>query len=160
MKLYMKQKVFSWGDKFSIKDELGNDRYYVEGEIFSWGHKLHVYDTQNQEVAFIKQKLMTWMPRFEVYINGVLQVTVVKKFTLFRQEYILEGTDWAVEGDFFAHNYTIHNGGRNIASILKAWFSWGDSYELTIENGFNELLVVASVLAIDCVIDAAQSSNN
>src|SRR5665647_1198666 len=72
MTLYMKQKVFSWSDRFTIKDELGSDRYYVEGELFSWGHKLHVYDMDNREVAFIKQELFTLLPRFEVYIDGVL----------------------------------------------------------------------------------------
>ena len=40
MKLYIKQKVFSWGDKFTVKDETGRDRYYVEGEIFTFGRKL------------------------------------------------------------------------------------------------------------------------
>ena len=44
MKLYIKQKVFSWGDKFTVKDEAGRDRYYVEGEIFTFGRKLHVYE--------------------------------------------------------------------------------------------------------------------
>ena len=42
MKLYIKQKVFSWGDKFTVKDATGRDRYYVEGEIFTFGKKLHV----------------------------------------------------------------------------------------------------------------------
>lgn len=37
VKLYIKEKVFSWGDKFTVKDELGNDKYIVEGEVFSWG---------------------------------------------------------------------------------------------------------------------------
>ncbi|HBR32005.1 MAG: LURP-one-related family protein [Eubacteriales bacterium] len=157
MKLYIKQKVFSWGDRFTIKDEQGNDRYYVEGEVFSWGNKLHVYNEQKLEVAFIKQKMMTWMPRYEVYINGVLQIAVVKKLTLFRQEYILEGSDWLVDGDYFAHNYTIYNGSEPIATIKKAWFTWGDSYEINISDGYNELLVVASALAIDCVIDASKS---
>ena len=49
MKLYIKQKVFSWGDKFTVKDVNGEDRYYVEGEIFSWGKKLHVYDMRGNE---------------------------------------------------------------------------------------------------------------
>ena len=35
MKLYIKQKVFSWGDKFRIYDE--NDKYYVESEVFTFG---------------------------------------------------------------------------------------------------------------------------
>ena len=53
MKLYIKEKVFSWGDKFTVKDENGNDKYLVQGEVFSWGKKLHVYDSVGREVAFI-----------------------------------------------------------------------------------------------------------
>ena len=64
MKLYMKQKVFSWNDRFTVKDAWGNDKYFVEGELFSWGKKLHVYDLQNREVAFIKQEVWSFMPRF------------------------------------------------------------------------------------------------
>lgn len=33
MKLYIKQKVFSLTSKFTVKDEAGNDRYFVEGEF-------------------------------------------------------------------------------------------------------------------------------
>lgn len=42
MTLYMKQKIFSWSDRFTVKDELGNDRYYVEGELFSWGDSYRI----------------------------------------------------------------------------------------------------------------------
>ena len=31
MKLYLKQKVFSFRDRFYVKDDAGNDCYYVEG---------------------------------------------------------------------------------------------------------------------------------
>ena len=69
MKLYIKQKVFSWGDKFTVKDVNGEDRYFVEGEIFSWGKKLHVYDMCGNEVAFIQQKLFSFLPRYFVYVG-------------------------------------------------------------------------------------------
>ena len=35
--LYMKQRVFSWGDKFAIYDEYGNEKYFVEGHVSSFG---------------------------------------------------------------------------------------------------------------------------
>jgi len=35
MKLYVKQKVFSFRDSFTVKDEFGNDRYNVVGDFFS-----------------------------------------------------------------------------------------------------------------------------
>ena len=56
MKLYIRQKVFSWNDKFFVMDEYGRDRYRVEGEFFSFGKKLHIYDMADNEVAFIQQK--------------------------------------------------------------------------------------------------------
>ncbi len=37
MKLYIKEKVFSWGDKFTVMDAAGEPRYSVEGEVFTWG---------------------------------------------------------------------------------------------------------------------------
>ena len=46
MKLYIKQKVFSIKDKFTIKDEEGNDKYFVEGKILSLGKKFHVYNME------------------------------------------------------------------------------------------------------------------
>ena len=65
MKLYIKQKVFSWKDKFFVKDEFGNDRYYVEGELFSLGKKLHIYDMNGNELAFIHQK---YSPSFRDFL--------------------------------------------------------------------------------------------
>ena len=61
MKLYIKEKVFSWGDKFTVKDAYGEDKYIVEGEVFSWGKKLHVYDRSGREVAFIKQEVWRYI---------------------------------------------------------------------------------------------------
>jgi len=158
MTLYMKQKVFSWSDRFTVKDELGSDRYYVEGEIFSWGHKLHVFNMDNQEIAFIKQEIFTLLPRFEVYVGGSLVVEVKKELTFFVPKYSLEGTDWTVDGDLWAHNYEIAGPSGSVASINKAYFTWGDSYQIDIAGGADEVLVLATVLAIDCVIE--DSSNN
>lgn len=158
MTFYMKQKIFSWSDRFTIKDELGNDRYYVEGELFSWGHKLHVFDMNNQEVAFIKEELFTFLPRFEVYIDGNFAVEVKKEFTFFVQKYTLEGMDWTVDGNFWEHRYEISAPQGSVASITKAFFTWGDSYQIDITGGADEVMVLATVLAIDCVI--ADSSDN
>jgi uncharacterized protein YxjI len=154
----MKQKVFSWSEKFTIKDAFDSDRYYVEGELFSWGHKLHVYNLVNQEVAFIKQEIFTFLPKFEVYIDDCLVVEVKKELTFFRPKYSLEGTDWTVDGDFWAHNYEISCPSGIIASVSKAYFTWGDSYQMDIADGANEILVIATILAIDCVLEARGSS--
>ena len=90
MKLYIKQRVFSWGDKFSVKDGFGNDKYYVEGEVFSWGKKLHVYDVTGKEVAFIKQEVWSFLPRFYVFCGNHQVAEIKKEFSfLFPLTYLL-----------------------------------------------------------------------
>lgn len=159
MKLYIKQKVFSWGDKFTVKDAAGVDRYFVEGEVFSFGKKLHVYNGSQHEKAYIKQELLTWMPRYSVYVGGQQVAQVIQKFSFFRPQYTIDGLGWEVEGDFFAHEYQISKSGRVIATISKEWMTWGDSYELNITDGVDEVMALAVVLAIDAVIESSQNNN-
>lgn len=158
MQLYMKQKFFSWKDRAWVKDENGNDRYFIEGKVLSIGKKLWIMDTQGTQLAFVRQKVPTLMPRFIVEIGGREVAQIVKKFTFLKPKYVVEGLGWDVQGDFFAHDYEIKAGERTIVTLHKRWMSWGDSYELDIAHGTDEVLVLAVVLAIDAVMDAQQNA--
>ena len=163
MKLYIKQKAFSWNDKFKVFDEEGREKYYIEGEFFSFGKKLHINDLQGNEVAFIAQKVFSFLPRYFVYVNGTEVAEIVKQFSLFKPKYTIDGLGWEISGGFLAHDYVISRNGRNIVSISKQWMTWGDCYELEIENESDEIVSVAVVRAIDCVMaaqNAAASSAN
>jgi len=160
MKLYIKQKVFSWGDKFTVKDAAGQDRYYVEGEIFTFGKKLHVYDLSGREVAFIAQELWTWMPRYHVFCGEQQVAEIKKEFTFLFPKYSIEGLGWEIDGSFMAHEYEITKHGRPIVSISKEWMTWGDSYELDIADPQDEIVALAVVLTIDCVLAASSSASH
>lgn len=157
MKLYIKQKVFSWADKFTVKDASGQDRYYVEGELFSWGKKLHVYDMSGNEAALIQQKTFSFMPTYFVFVDDRQVAEIVKEFSFFVPKYRVDGPGWEVSGHIMAHDYEITQADRAIVTICKEWMTWGDSYELDIANPNDEVLALAVVLTIDCVIAA---SNN
>ena len=152
MKLYIKQKVFTWGDKFTVKDINGNDRYYVEGEVFSWGKKLHVYDMNGNEAAFIQQKVFSFLPRYFVYVGDEQVAEIVKEFSFLFPRYSIEGLGWDIEGRFMAHDYEITQNGRPIVTISKEWMTWGDSYELDIADPKDEIVALAVVLTIDAVM--------
>ena len=158
MKLYIREKVFSWGDKFTVKDAYGNDKYFVEGEIFSWGKKLHVYDVHHREVAFIRQELFTFLPRFTVSVNGQDIAQVKKEFSFLFPRYTIEGLGWVIDGSFWEHDYQITRNGYPIVTIQKEWMTWGDSYTLEIANPADEIVALAVVLTIDCVKE--QQNNN
>lgn len=153
MRLLIEQHIFTFGDRFTVFDENGNDKYYVEGEIFSWGKKLHVTDLEGNELLYVEQRLFTFLPKYDIYIGGEQVMTVVREFSFFGPSYSVEGTDLSVEGDFFAHEYAIKDGDSTVASISKEWFSFGDCYVLDIFGDTAELYALAIVLSIDCVKD-------
>ena len=158
MKLYIKEKVFSWNERFSVKDENGWDKYFVEGEFLSLGKTLHLLNVNVEEVAFIQQKLFTLRPRFTVSVAGRQIAEIRKEFTLFFQRYVIDGLGWEVEGSIWEHEYEIRRNGRPIVMISKEWFTWGDSYVLDILDPADELLALAVVLTIDCVAEAGNNN--
>ncbi len=158
MKLYIKEKVFTWGDKFTVKDEYGSDKYYVEGEVFTWGKKLHVYDMTGYEVAFIKQEVWSVLPCYYVFCGDEQVAEIKKEFSFLFPRYSIEGLGWEIEGKFMAHEYEIQKNGNTIVSIQKEWMTWGDSYELDIADPKDEIVALAVVLTIDCVTEANAST--
>ena len=158
MKLYIKEKVFSWGDKFTVKDAYGEDKYIVEGEVFTFGKKLHVYDRSGRKVAFNKQEVWSFLPRYYVFCGDRQIAEIKKEFTFLFPRYTIEGLGWEIDGSFMAHDYQITKRDRKIVTISKEWMTWGDSYELDIADPADELVALAVVIAIDCVTETASAA--
>lgn len=152
MKLYMKQKVFTFNDKFTIKDENGNDKYRVEGELFSFMKKLHIYNMEEREVAFVQQKFVFGMPKFKVFVEEEEIAEVKQKLTFFKPKFEIYGKNWEVNGNIWGHEYIISDSEREVANVKKEWMTWGDSYLIDISTNQDEISVMAVVLAIDAVM--------
>ena len=149
MKLMIKQRVFSWGDKYDIYDEMGIAKYFVKGDVFSLGHQLHVFDSSGNEIGQIHQKLFRFMPTFEIVINGNVCGRIHKKFTFFSEDYDVDYNGWYVEGDFLGWEYSVYECGRPIVRISKELFTWGDTYVIDIDNTDDEIMGLMLVIAID-----------
>ena len=109
------------------------------------------------EAAFIQQKVFSFLPRYFVYVGDEQVAEIVKEFSFLFPRYSIEGLGWDIEGRFMAHDYEITKSGYPIVTIRKEWMSWGDSYEVDIKNPQDEIIALAVVLTIDCVM-ASQSS--
>lgn len=154
MRFYIKQHIFSWGDRFSIYDGAGAEVYCVEGEVFTFGKKLHLLSMRGEELAYIHQKVFSFLPRYHISRRGEIVATVVKEFTLFRHEYTVEGLGWRASGDFFDHEYSIYDGEHEIARVSKEWFTWGDAYAIDVGEREDVISALAVVLIIDAVLAA------
>lgn len=149
----MRQKLFSWGDDFFIKDETGRDVFFVDGKAFSFGDQLSFQDLAGNELAFIKQRLLSWGPTYEIYRGGALYAVVKKElFTFFKCVFTVDAPgpdDLEAEGDFLDHEYLFNRQGSPIAEVSKAWFSWTDSYGVDIAEREDDILILASTVVID-----------
>jgi len=152
MRYVLKQKFWSWGDDFTIKNAAGEDVFFVDGRAFSIGNKLSFQDMNGNELAFIRQKLLSWGPTYEITHDGEL-VAVVKKqlFTFFKCRFSVDvpgPDDLEATGDFLDREYAFERGGRAVAGVSKRWFSWADTYGVDIAN---DMLILASAVVIDMV---------
>ena len=58
-----------------------------------------------------------------------------------------------IKGSTLQRDYTITKGSEVIGSAHKKLMSWGDSYEIEIEEHENETAVVAVILAINAILN-------
>ena len=154
MRYQMRQRLFSMGDDFTIKDEKGNDAFYVDGKAFSVGDKLSFQDMSGNELAYISQKLLSLKKRYEIYRDGSLFAEVVKEITFFKDKFTVDipgPNDYEVSGNFWDHEYTFTRMGRQVAQVSKAYFTFADSYGIDIVDGEDDVTILATAIVIDLV---------
>jgi len=153
MRYQMKQKLFTLGSDFVIRDDDEREVYFVDGEAFTIGAKLSFQDMQGNELAYIRQRVLSWGPTYEIFRNGDLAATVRKElFTFFRCTFTVDvpgPDDLVAEGDFTDHEYAFMRGNRSVATVTKKWFSWSDSYGVEVDADQDPVLILASTVVID-----------
>lgn len=155
MRYLMKQKFFSLGGAFYIKNDQTEDVFSVEGTPFSFGHQLTFRDMSGNELAFIRQKLLSWGPTYEIYRDGQLFAIVQKElFSFFKHVFTVDvpgPDDLIAEGDFWDLEFTFSRGEKTVATVSREWFSWADTYGVDIADGEDDVLILASAIVIDMV---------
>jgi uncharacterized protein YxjI len=158
--LYIKQKVFSLSGKFTVKDDQERDVYYVEGSFMQIPKTFSIMNTARDEVALITKKMFSFLPQFLVEVNGREVLTIRKEFSFFKARYTIDAAGIEVDGNWWDMDFQILQHGEVISQVSKEWFTWGDSYKVQIVNEEMEAVIIALVVAIDCVkADQAAASS-
>jgi uncharacterized protein YxjI len=165
MRYVMRQKLWAWGDDFTVKDEAGQDRFFIDGKAWSFGDKLSFQDMHGSELALIRQRLLSWGPTYEIEQGGRLVAVVKKKlFTLFHHQFTVDETatpdpiDLEVDGNFWDYEYTFTRSGQTVAVVSKQWFSWSDTYGVDVADGENDVLVLACAVVVDLATERTGSN--
>lgn len=158
--LYIKQKVFSLSGKFTVKDEQEKDVYYVEGSFMKVPKTFSIFNTTKDEIALITKKVFSFLPKFFVEVNGQEVLTIKKELSFLKARYTIDSTGIEVIGNWWEMNFQVLQHGELVGKVSKEWFTWGDSYKVQILNDEMEAIMIALVVAIDCVKadDSAASS--
>jgi uncharacterized protein YxjI len=153
MRYIIRQKVFSFGDSFAIKDGMGNDVFIVRSQILSFGKKLRLFDLSGNELCYIEQKVFRFMPEYDIFIAGENIANVKKKFAFFKNNFEINspGTRFYVEGDLWAHDFSIYSGSQLIATISKKFFSLTDTYGVEVDDNQDQVTALALAIVIDMV---------
>jgi uncharacterized protein YxjI len=129
----------------------------VAGKIFSLRNRLILRNPEGREVAQVHQKLAAMRPTYQISVAGQDAAEVRKHFfTPFGDRFTIDvpgPDDLEMAGDLVDHEFTIRRGDRTVATISKRWFSMRDTYAVDVAEGENDLLILASVLALDLAED-------
>jgi uncharacterized protein YxjI len=149
--LYIKQKVFSLSGKFKVKDQEEKDRYYVEGSFMKVPKTFSIMNTSRDEVALITKKVFSFLPKFLVEVNGQEVLTIKKEFSFLKARYAIDAAGIEVQGNWWDMNFQVLQHGKVVGEVGKEWFTWGDSYRVQVLDEGMETIMIALVVAIDCV---------
>jgi uncharacterized protein YxjI len=153
----IKERLFRLGEDSDITDESGRPVLQVDGKVLTLRDLLVLRDPAGREVARVHRKLIALRPTYEVSVGG-REVAEVRKhfFTPFGDRFTIDvpgPDDLEMRGDLLDHNFTIRRGERTVATVSKQWLTIRDTYSVDVAPGENDVLILASILALDLAED-------
>ena len=154
----IREHLLRLGEDSDITDETGQSVLHVDGKVLSLHNRLILQDPAGREVGQVHRKLAALRPTYEITIGGK-DVAEVRKhlFTPFYERFTIDvpgPSDLEINGDLLDHEFTIERDGQTVATISKRWLSMTASYAVDVAPGEDDVLILASVLALDLAIDA------
>ena len=137
MKYQVREKLFSFTDDFTIKNEREEASFYVRGKFLSIGHKLNLEDLNGNSLYYIEQKLFKFLPEYYIYDSTGNQIAKVKKqFTFFKPKFEIQSNygSYELNGNIFDHDFEITKNNSICAVISKRWFSLSCTYGIDISE--------------------------
>ena len=150
----MRQRLISFGDDFWIENQSGEKVFKVDGKMLRVRDTLFFEDAAGRRLCKIQTKVLRIKESMEIEGPDGGRLAMVKKalITPLRDRWVVKvgnGPDLSVQGNILDHEYTIGEGRDKIAEVSKKWFRLRDTYGVQIEQGQNDVLLLAVTVAID-----------
>jgi uncharacterized protein YxjI len=153
----IRERLFRLDQDAEITDEQNRPVFRVDSKILSLRNRLVLRDPDGREVAQVQRKLVAMRPSYQISVAGQEAAEVRKHlFTPFGDRFTIDVPgpgDLEMKGDLLDHEFTIRRGDQTVATVSKRWFSMRDTYAVDVAPGQDDLLILASVLALDLAED-------
>jgi uncharacterized protein YxjI len=150
----IRQKMFSIGDDFWIENQEGERVFKVDGKALRLRKTLIFEDLKGNKLARIQERLLAIKDTMVVEDVDGHQMAVIKKGLIAPlgdhwTVVVRGGPDLDVQGNLLDHEYSIMQRRNKIAEVSKKWLSLTDTYGVEIDDGQNDILILAIAIAVD-----------
>ena len=163
MRYLMQQKFVSVGDDYNIKDQNGNQQFFVDGYGFSFGKRFSFQDPNRNELLDVKQRLFTFSPTFIIYKDKIPKAKVRRAMGAVRDVFHLTFLDSKkkikIVGKLVEHEYKFYDKKKMIAEVSKKWFRNTDTYAIDISGGQQDRFILATAVIVDLICHEKESKH-
>ncbi len=154
MKITIKNKFFSLGGSSSVKNEFGENVFYVKGRFFSPTHVKWVCDKEKNKLYKVRNKWFYFLTHSAYVYEGKTKIAKVKHPFFSGNKFVVEGykDEILISGDYFSMLSTITKNGVPVGTINRQFVALTDTFTLEAEES-NMPFMIALVIAIDNIVD-------
>jgi uncharacterized protein YxjI len=149
----MRQKMFSFGDDFTVTDEQGHKVFTVDGKMFRIRDTLLFKDAEGRELYKLQEKLLRVRDSMDVKRGDQVVAHVHQaRYTPMRDRFQIDlanGDKLQATGNILYHEYRIERGDWPAAIVSKRWFRFRDTYGVEVGPQEDALLMLAITVCVD-----------
>src|SRR5215208_4299671 len=150
----IRQKLLSIGDDFWIENQDGERVFKVDGKALRLRKTLIFEDMNGKKLCKIQERLLPIRDTMAIEDADGNQMAVIKKGLIAPlgdhwTVNVRGGPDLDVQGNILDHEYSIMQQRKKVADVSKKWLSLTDTYGVEIDEGQNDILILALAIAID-----------
>ena len=154
MKVIIKNKFFSLRGSSSVKNDVGEDVFFVKGRFLSPTKVKWVCDKNKNKLFKVRNKWFNFINERAYVYEGKTKIAKVKHPLFSGKKFIVEGykDEILIDGDFFSLKSTIMRNGKPVGTINRQITIVNDAFMLEGEDADMPFLI-ALVIAIDNICD-------
>ena len=163
MKVFIKNKLISWGGSSTVLNENQEPIFKVKGKIFTFTKKKRIYDMQGNLLYMVRNRFWNGFSH-KVFIydaSGDRVGTIKKSKWSLNVKYQIEDTadEMSIDGKFFSLTSKIIKNGQPVATISREFTLLRDAFALEADEK-DIPFYTAMVIAFDNLQDKRSKDND